>query len=149
MNIRAAVIADLAECVRLSEEFYQIAGYKEDIEFCPDSTTDWLKMSLEQGLLFVADTGKTLAGLIVGVKSPFVMNRKYDVACELAWYLSPEYREGSAGIKLLKVLENAANRAGVKMLSMMNLECVDPERTDRIYKALGYVKAETTYLKVF
>ncbi len=149
MIIRAGVEADVSRCIELSREFYRATEYPRHIPFCPDSVAEWLRYAMDQGLLFVADTGRKLVGFVVAVSSPFMMNRCFKVAAELAWYVTPECRRGSTGVRLLKALENAATQQGVRILSMMNLESVNPDKVDRLYRALGFVKTENTYMKVF
>lgn len=148
MIIRAAVEHDINACVLMAEDFYQFTEYKEHIPYDADSTEAWFRFGLDQNLLFVADTGRDVVGFIIAVSSPFIMNKKYLAAAELAWWLDPDHRSGTAGIRLLKALEGGARNIGVKLLSMMSLESSEPEKIHRLYSARGFSKAETTYLKV-
>lgn len=149
MIIRAAIESDISECLEMARNFYDVAGYKKDVPFCADSCAEWMKFSISQGLLFVADAGQKLAGFVIAVASPFIMNRKYLAGAELAWWMEPEYRHGSAGIKLLKAIEDSAKKSGIKFWSMMSLEEVDPDKVDKLYRSMGYQKTENTYMKVF
>lgn len=149
MIIRAGVEADMTQCIELSKEFYKQTHYVEHVPLCEESCADWIRMSIEQGLIYVADAGDRLAGMIIGISSPFVMNRRFTACAELAWYVRPENRKSPAGLKLFFRFRKAAKAAGVKFLSMMNLENVDPDKVHKIYTGNGLIKAENTYLEVF
>ena len=148
MIIRAGQLIDLERCLDMAENFYEVAGYKEDIPLCRDSCREFMEFAMSQGLLFVAALEGSVVGFVLGIASPYIMNKNYLAGAELAWWVEPEYRKGSTGIKLLKAIEKSAKDLGIKMWSMMSLESVEPEKMERLYKALGYVPAERTYVRV-
>lgn len=149
MIIRAGQLIDLERCLDMAENFYEVAGYKDEIPLCRDSCRFFMETALKQGMLFVATLEGHVVGFVLGICSPYIMNKNYLAGAELAWWVEPEHRKGSTGIKLLKAIENSAKDLGVKMWSMMSLESVEPEKMDRLYKALGYTQAERTYVRVF
>lgn len=149
MNIRKAVTDDIPRCLEMAAHFYEQTEYKTVIPFCPDSCAEWMQVAMDQNLFVVADTGDQLVGFILAISSPFIMNRNYTVGAELAWWMEPEHRKGTTGIKMLKTIEGLARDAGIRVWSMMSLEAVEPEKMDAIYCALAYRKTETTYMKVF
>ena len=148
MIIRAGQLIDLDSCLDMAEEFYAVSGYSEDIPICRDSCREFMEVSINQGLLFVADTGSKIVGFVMGIASPAVMNKAYLSGAELVWWVNPEHRKGPTGIKLLKSIEKSAKELGVKMWSMMSLESSEPEKIDRLYTALGYKRVERTYVRV-
>ena len=50
MIIRMAELSDIGQCAELSKRFYEVAGYSEHVELCEESITDWLEISIDQGL---------------------------------------------------------------------------------------------------
>lgn len=149
MLIREGLESDIDQCVEMASEFHKIAYGLYGIEFCPDSTYVAFEVCLSHGLLSVAEIDGKAIGMVAGVKAPMIMNNDYTVGAELAWWVEPEYRKTSAGLKLLKFAENLARKAGVHMWSMMLLESSEPEKIAKIYDKMGYKPAERTYLKVF
>ena len=149
MIVRAAVIDDIERCVEMAAEFHKIAYGLVGVEFCPESTYNSFLVCLEHGLFCVADTGENVVGMAAGVKSPMIMNSAVTVGAELCWWVEPEHRNTSAGIKLLKFLEGQARNGGVDVWSMMLLESSNPEATANIYDKMGYVQSERAFIKVF
>jgi len=149
MQIRKGTGADISRCVEMAAEFHKIAYGLLGIEFCPISTAASFELCIEHGLLSVAQIDGLVVGMVAGVKAPLMMNHNHLVGAELAWWVEPDYRKTSAGLKLLKFAENLAIEAGVKMWSMMLLESSEPEKVAKIYDKMGYKPTERTYLKVF
>jgi len=146
--IRAGQAIDLESCLDMAERFYEVAGYNEDIPIDRDSCRTFMNVSIQQGLLFVADTGKQIVGFIVGIASPSIVNKDYLSGAELAWWVEPEHRKGTTGIKLVKAVEKSAKELGVRMWSMMSLEAQDPEKIEKLYFAMGYKRTERTYVRI-
>lgn len=144
--IRSGTEEDIDQCLTLAENFYEVAGYSDSIPFCEESSREYFQISLDMGLFSVADEGE-IVGFILGIAVPFVMNKNYLVGTELAWWVEPEYRKGSTGIKLLSHIENCAKELGCKMWSMMCLEDQDPEKIEKIYLSRGYRKTERSYTR--
>jgi len=149
MIIRKAEEKDIDDCVVMAENFYNVSGYKEHVEFCKETVEGYIKMSLDMGLLSVADNGKGLVGFIGGLSMPCIMNKSFLTGSELAWWVEPEYRKGSVGLKLLDHIENSAKEMGCKMWSMMSLEQSRPDKMEKIYLSKGYKKTENTFTRVF
>ena len=149
MIIRAGQLIDLERCLDMAESFYEVAGYKDDVPLCRDSCREFMEFSMSQGLLFVAALEDSVVGFVLGIASPYIMNKKYLAGAELAWWVEPEHRKGTTGVRLLKAIEKSAKDLGVKMWSMMSLESVEPEKMERLYNALGYTPMERTYVRVF
>ena len=148
MLIRKGASADIPRCVEMAADFHKIAYGLMGIEFCPDSTARAFEMCLRHELLSIAEHNDVVIGMVAGVKAPMIMNNDHLVGAELAWWVEPDYRKTSAGLKLLKFAEKLAKEAGVKMWSMMLLESSEPEKVAKIYAKMGYKPVERTYLKV-
>ena len=58
------------------------------------------------------------------------------------FFVHPDYRDGSAGIKLFKAMEKEAKRQGVQRLFVGSKVHKD---ASRLFEALKYTKVETTY----
>lgn len=144
--IRSGFESDVTQIVTMAEEFWSHAGYDE--EYCPDTTKDFLEVSLSQGLLSVLEIDGKLQGFACGIKSGLLGNINVCSGTELAWWVNPSHRSGRNGIGLLKHLEELAKMAGVKYWNMAFMESSMPKEVESIYKKLGYTKKETIYQKV-
>jgi GNAT superfamily N-acetyltransferase len=146
--IRAATIEDGVPVVVMTHDFYQVSGYAGVIPFDAQSCYERFLSALEQGMCFVADKAGELIGFVLGVTAPCIFNKHHNMGVELAWWVKPEHRNTSAGIKLLKAIEGAAKDSGVVLWSMVCLESQAPETVEGIYLKLGYHKTERTFSKV-
>ena len=149
MIVRAGEIADIGRCVEMAAEFHKIAYGLHGVEFCAPSTYNTFLTCLDHGLFCVADNNGDVVGMAAGMKSPMVMNSAVTVGAELCWRVDPEHRKSSAGIKLLRKLENQAKEGDVNVWSMMLLESSNPESAAKIYDKMGYAQAERAFIKVF
>jgi GNAT superfamily N-acetyltransferase len=70
------------------------------------------------------------------------------VLTEAFWYVMPDHRGGSGGIRLLKAAEKFAEECGAKRILMARHHAATDERLDRLYEGRGYFAAHTTYCKV-
>jgi GNAT superfamily N-acetyltransferase len=144
--IRIATEDDIPSILLLCEEFWAYTIYDE--AFNADHTRLMVDMALDHGLLAVLDAG-TIVGFVAGIKSALLGSTQALTGTELAWWISPDHRKGRNGIKLMLFIEDLARKQGIKYWNMISMESSDPERANKIYEKLGYVKSETSYTKVF
>ncbi len=86
-------------------------------------------------------------GMLIGVKTPWMLNNAYNMAIELAWWVKPEHRGSRVAIELMKAYEAWARQNSVRILVMAALTDSDGERVGQIYERLGFKKYETSYAK--
>lgn len=147
MNIRPAIIKDYPELIEFGRRFHQVTDYTE-VPFCEDSAIRWYDLMRESGILLVAVSKDRLIGVAGGLLSPFLLNDAYLAGSELLWWVDPEFRGGSAAIKLLKGIENEARIRGAHRWSMAALASSMPDKVGRIYERSGYTLSEYAYSKV-
>ena len=148
LNIRRAEIEDIEQIELLCKKFFDVCGY----DFCDydkETINGLLDSSISQGLTSVAEKENRLIGFITGLAFPAILNNKVLCGSELAWWVEPEFRKTSAGIKLLKHIEKSAKDFGVLTWSMMCLEELNPDGLESMYKRMGYKPAERTFVRVF
>jgi len=145
MQTRLVTDKDIPTVVEMAREFYTSTIY--DIPFDDVSVYHNIQLSMEYDLCFIAEKNGEPAGFILGVVSPFLVNRDHFVCAELAWWVLEPFRNTSAAIKLLKSLEKGAKEAGCTTLSMMSLQNMDADKVDLIYTKLGYEMAERTHVR--
>ncbi len=143
--IRLGTEDDFVTLESMCAEFWQHAPY--DVEYKPGSGTPFLDLCLSHGLLFVAEQGHDIIGFTAGCTVPLMGNTDVLHGTELAWWVDPEHRGGSSGIKLLKALESAAREKGCIYWSMIFMETSMPDSVRNMYEKLGYELKETSYGK--
>ena len=141
--IRLAKESDFDAILDLSAIFWESTIYDEP--FDRDHALVMLKISYESGLLAVIDCNGVV-GFCSAVMAPILGSPNAYGATEIAWYVSPESRGGSQGIKLMQFMESIAKDAGVKYFTMVSMH--SSMDVGSIYERLGYIKTETAYTKV-
>jgi len=86
-------------------------------------------------------------GVILGILYPLFYNPDVIIAQELGWWVEPEYRGTSIGIKLLKEFEKEAKEKGADKVIMFYLEAQTPDKIDSILKRLDYKHVEYNMVK--
>tara|TARA_R110000803_G_scaffold187624_1_gene249983 strand:- start:83 stop:523 length:441 start_codon:yes stop_codon:yes gene_type:complete len=143
--IRTATVNDFAKLELMCAEFWQHAPY--DVEYKAGSATPFLEMCLSHELLFVAEKDGDIIGFTAGCTIPLMGNIEILHGTELAWWVNPQHRGGSAGIRLLMALEDAARELGCMYWSMVFMETSMPKTVRGMYERLGYELKETSYGK--
>ncbi len=148
---REATLADIPKMVEFGEEFWtQTSYYKQgNVPYDADNTENLVGGMIDLGgivLLAENEEGDVVAVLVMLV-TPMLFNPAHTVASEMVYYVSPEYRKGGLGIRMLKKAEQVAKAKGVKYISMVLLASVEPERPAAVYNRLGYHQTEATYSK--
>ena len=146
INIREATEEDALDCLILFKQFHKESKvpYSWDVKKTQEVFLQTLP--LENFCTFVAQKDEDVIGFICGMYSQPLFSSE-NIATEVAWFVNKEYRNSSAGFKLMKAYEEWAVNKGVKYIGMTYLE--DITDLSEIYEKKGYVKAETQYMKEF
>ena len=143
--IRKATESDFNAIADMGLEFLQCSPY--GVASDKDSLIVFAQMCLDQGLLCVAEINGEVVGFAAGTKGPYIGNLNYSVGTEIAWWVNPDHRKGTIGVKLMRFLEKMAKDSGIDFWNMMFLENSMPDVIEGIYQKDGYQKAETNYMK--
>jgi len=148
-NIRAANQEDLVDCVDLLRKFSSESGTTELLGFDEDVVFWRLQQALDNPDYFVnvLTVDDSVEGICVGFTVQSITSTTVQ-ASEISWYVNEKHRGSSYSIRLMKRLEEWAKSRGAKCLAMISLERLNPELSESIYEKLGYVKTETTFVKV-
>lgn len=150
MKIRRGTAEDGAAIAALVREFYNSTYYAEaGVKFSPRTFSALLAFLLSgnNGIVAVAEEGDAIVGFILMAVFPFPFNNKVLAASELAYYVTPEHREGGVGHSLLSKAEQVAKQMGAKFVTMVALESGTPAAASTVYERLGYRKNETSFTK--
>jgi len=69
-------------------------------------------------------------------------------ASESFWFLNPEVRGTSVGLKLFNSFEAEAKERGCKAIVMIHLAGLNEAPLDKLYARKGYVRAEQIFRKI-
>lgn len=86
-------------------------------------------------------------GVILGIVYPLFYNPSVLIAQELGWWVEPEYRNTTIGIKLLKEFEAEAKKRGAKKVIMFYLEAQTPTKIKSMLERIGYSSTEHNMAK--
>jgi len=143
--IREGKIEDFDQILVLCERFWRETEFDEEFE--PTQSLNLLSLSLDQGILAVAEVDGDIIGFSCGLKSPLMGNQSVFSGVELAWWINPEHRSGSLGSRLFDFLEGLAKKAGVKYWCMVSLQSSMPDKVNKFYERKGYHLTEMTYMR--
>lgn len=148
-SIREAREDDLVDCVDLLRKFSSESGTTELLGFDEDLVFHRLQNALPSLDYFVnvLTVDDSIEGICVGFTVQALTSQTVQAA-EISWYINEEHRGSSYSIRLMKKLGEWAKSRGAKCLAMISLERLNPELSEGIYEKLGYVKTETTFVKV-
>lgn len=145
--IRFATPDDIAECVAMGAAFFDESGYSDETAFDADDTAATMQRLIESedGALLVAEIAGKIVGMAGALAYPHYFNTASKAAQELFWWVGPQYRGGSAGVRLLQALEAWAKALGCTTLTMICLPIDSP--AERVYQRVGYRASERSYIK--
>lgn len=144
--VRPGEEGDTPRLVQLGRHFYEQTAYQR-VPYSESGAAGWFKMMRDHGLLFVAQAGSDVIGVIGGISSPFIVNPAHGVGMEMLMWVEPEHRSSGVAMQMMDAVEDAARDLGLTYWSMMSLEAVQPEAAAALYNKRGYKLAEHTFVK--
>jgi N-acetylglutamate synthase-like GNAT family acetyltransferase len=145
--IRDCEKKDIPALVAMSKTFWQYTLYKDE-EFQEDAVEGMILASIKDNLCIVYDVEGKVQGFVCGIKGYLMANFDVSVGTELAWWVNEDFRNTSAGLKLLKAIERRAKSLQIKYWNMAYMNSSMPESIKKIYESMGYKENECLYTKV-
>ena len=128
----------------IKEHYEAIALHKDVIKLNPD-WKQYAKMDAVNALrVYTARSGGDLVGYFVVVVSKSLHYQDHLFATNDIIYLSPKYRKGTAGIRLIKYAEEQVKAEGITLL-VINTKAHAP--FDAILERQGFELTERVYSK--
>lgn len=139
MNVRLATVYDLPQVYALAEAAYGESRYRrhplrrEKFE----RLAELAEQQPDAVLLLVAEHGDSIVGFMCGIVTEhYFADMIY--ATNLALYVAPAARGSRACLIMIRQFEREARRRGAAEVMLGVTSGVHPERTARLYNALGY-----------
>lgn len=143
MTIRLAVFADLHAIVRMALQFIATSGYRELIQPNVEQLEVLVCWLLDSGAIFIAERDGQPCGMLATKVFPHPMSGEL-TGGEIAWWIDPDQRGGTAALRLVAAAEQWCLERGAKRFQM-----VAPAGSGlgAVYERLGYEEVETAYQK--
>lgn len=134
------------ETVDLVAEHWREITENPDTDMKPDLDWDWFANADELGLLraFTVRVDGVLVGYIVFLLMTLPHYKTFLVACDDAFFLKKEYRNGMVGVKMFREAEKMLAGYGVKRVIYHEKHKAP---TGKVFKYLGYRPVETLWWK--
>lgn len=144
MKIERATVNDLAALMRVCMSFFDETPFGSLMprdEAAQQEAFSKLGSLIESGIVFLARDDDGVHGAIGGHIVPFWWNEGVKIAADSFWYMMPNKRGGTAGIKLLHAFEQEGARLGATwaMLQAGIDRSVSPILERRGYQTQGPV----------
>lgn len=143
--IRTATVDDLQAASAVVARFSADIGRRFDAEHFADSFAEL--MAVDLGAMFLLEKDGVIQGVICGLVTPDLFHGGL-LASEIAWYVLPEYRGGTGGVRLFLEFERWALEQCAEEIHMVHLQQSMPEELAKFYQRHGYTAMETHYSKV-
>ncbi len=147
MGIRPIEVNDIGELMRLASAMHQESIYRE-MAFDPQTVMGLFASAMDARKPAVwgvtVTRGDEVIGFGLGACGPNWFGPDM-LASDLAIYIDPEHRGGSAGPRLMQAFTDWANSTGAKLVMVGVSAGINPERTGRLYERLGYGDPYTIY----
>jgi len=144
--IREATLADMDALVDIGR--HALSGSIQDVAFgfVVDSFKEHISVLIEgkNSRVFVWDDGIIKGVVSLGI-GPYIANRDKLVAVESHWFVMPQYRQSSIGIRLFEHAENWAWENGAELIMFSRPS--DNARLVQFYERRGYRPVQSTYAK--
>lgn len=147
-SIREATALDLLLLAELGEDYesevQNHTPYPIDIEKAMQSA--FASIISPDSVIYLAFDGNKPVGFFWGSMANFVWSGQ-KIATDHLLYVSPNYRGGNHGYRLLKAYEKWATEKGAKAINISVASGITTERTGRFYEAMGYSPIAKQYRK--
>lgn len=144
--IRSATHDDIPRIIEMAQAFYATTNYAATIPMTDEQAAGIAIVTMESGVMLVADNDGELVGMICIHVAPFLFNPSVMFPSEIAFYVDPKIRGGTTGMRLLRSAEAALIVMGVP-ISRMAMLPNSPEAVEGMYRLMGYKPDEVHFMK--
>ena len=142
MTVRRATKSDRGAVLSMAWRFLEESHYRGLLEGNVEHLEKQIDVLLENGVIFVADDGADVVGMIAGISFTHPFSGQV-TAVEYAWWVEPEFRGSSAGGRLLKAFERWA--AAQRATAIQMIAPAGAVELEGFYQRRGYEEVETTF----
>lgn len=141
MSIRRATAADAPAVVRMGLQFLAETRYHGLLSPNVDQLSRLIGFLLEHGLVLVAVREHAIVGMLLAHVGPHAISGEL-TGTEVAWWMDPAHRGGSAALRMLHQAEAWAVTQGAVRFQMI---APSDSTVGELYQRRGYEHVETIY----
>ncbi len=142
--IRQATVEDLPRMESAARAFFASSRFLRRFDMDRFIRAWAALLSSGTGVIFALFDRDEVCGAIGGVVYPDI-NTGELIASEFFWFIRPGSR--GDGLRLYRAFERWARTQACRQIRMVHLTDSMPDRLARVYRRLGYLPAETHYVK--
>ena len=146
-TVRHATLDDLEAIMALAREFIMFAPHASVADVSSEELEQQARTCIENALVLVAEDEGKVVGMLVGVLTGLWFSPSTLMAAELAWWVTPSARNGSAGIRLVTAFQDWAREQGAKVVTMSSLDLDFDTRVSSVLERMGFKASEHTHMK--
>jgi GNAT superfamily N-acetyltransferase len=149
-TLRHATLEDIPALLELADRLFDNSPMQMGLDLDKGKAKEKLEAAIigdKKDFLVLVSYDKDK---IVGVLAAYAFSPVFSsdrIACEVFWYLDPEYRKGRRGIQMMEAYEYWAKLVGCKIAQYGWLTS-SPKRMPVLYERTGAQLAEHVYYKV-
>ncbi|MCF8054286.1 MAG: GNAT family N-acetyltransferase [Deltaproteobacteria bacterium] len=142
VKIRFATLNDVPAIAELGRDIYAEARASSHMLYDENKLAEQTKVVLGTRvstvcILLAEDSERKIVGIFAGYVNDYFYSET-KVAANYIFYVRPEYRHQSIGLKLLTTFRKWAENRGAKEISISITSGTELERTDTNLKKLGF-----------
>lgn len=143
--IRCATEKDFPRLVELGRQMHAEGSYAS-MPFDPNVLTATLAKVREVGFICVHESDGRVDGVMVAVMAPSWFGPG-KTASDLALFVEPQARGGTAAYRLVEAFVRWATHHGVHAMYLGITTAVHPEQTGRLFEKLGFARVGGIYMR--
>lgn len=147
ITIRPATVEDAPRLAELGRGFFAFSPFASLAEYEPERAAVGIASLIHTGCGFAAVDGDELVGALIGLLAPLWFAPTARVATEMAWWVAPEHRKGTAGIRLHTAFATWAQAQGATHIAMSDLVIDGDTPAGELIPRLGYTLVERMHVK--
>lgn len=147
MNIRLFRESDLDQCLELGRIMHEESSFRVH-PFVPERVAALATVCMTDSrfVAFVAERDGRIMGMFVGlIGDHYFSDATY--ATDMLLYVHPQDRGSTAAIRLMSTFEKWAVDKGCCEIRVGAATGIDPQKTDRFFRGIGYSQCGIQYLK--
>ena len=146
--VRQAHDLDVPALVDMGMQFANHYPVASEVDpYALDATIRQLIANDDAAVLVVSHQGSDPYAVLVGMEIGLWFAPDTRVASELAWWVDPSHRGGSAGVRLIRAFERWAKARGIEHVCMSDIQTNDSASAGPLIERQGYQLQERSYIK--
>lgn len=148
--IREAEAKDIPRLTELCRMFFEESGLAATESFCPESMSAFHARLLSNpaAITAVAESDGEVQGLLCALMAPEFHNSAIFKGHEIYWYVVPEQRGTSMGVRLMRHVEQWMKEHGAKEFWVSHMAAFNADSASSLYRRMGFSPVNHVYSKV-